>query len=55
MPVRIFDCRLAYQIFVKFCLNDSSELLEIMFDIGALHSLVVIGKTISECVDDCLI
>ena len=35
----------------KFFGNDSIELLEIMFDGRAFHSLAVVGKkTMSECV-----
>ena len=45
-------CRLMfYQIFVKSFFDDSTELLEIMFDGRAFHSLAVVGKTMSECVE----
>ena len=44
-PVRMVVYRLMfYQIFVYFLFNDSSELLEIMFDGRALHSSVIIGE-----------
>ena len=43
-PVPMVVCRLmVYQIFKVF-LNDSIELLEIMFDGRAFHSLAVVGK-----------
>ena len=49
-PVRMVVCRLMVYLF-KFFLNNSIELLEIMFDGRAFHSLAVVGKkTMSECV-----
>ena len=58
-PVRLVVCRLmAYQIIVSFFLNDSIELLEIMSDGRAFHSLAVclVGKKLfPNVLDECLI
>ena len=52
-PVRMMVCRLmVHQIFF---FNDSSELLEIMFDGGAFYSLAVFGeKLFPNVLDECL-
>ena len=55
-PVRMVVCRLWSIRYLFNFFNDSIELLDIMSDGRAFHSLVVVGKKLFPSVlDECLI